>query len=143
MEKLWRGRMKAPEPDLEEILATSRKHGNSLTLPHYYQSRQITPEQSHSKGYWPPPNSSSLPHSASKPHHPTQRSQTQRYPPQSPKKVNVVKKSATTVCTTTLPIEVTRKAVNLMSPAVFNSWLPTKPVTKPEEDHFKELLNIW
>ena len=136
MEKLWRGRMKAPEPDLEEILATSRKHGNSLTLPHHYQSRQITPEQSHSKGYWPPPGSP-----ASKPHHPTQRSQTQRHPPQSPKKVNVVKKSATTtVCASALPLEVTRKAVNLMSSDVFNSWLP---VTKPEENHFKELLNIW
>ena len=150
MEKLWRGRVRAPGPDLEEILASSRQHGNSLTLPNHYQSRAqlLTPEHSHAKGYWPPPSSPTKPNSPKTPKTSVIRAgsspnQPKRKLTSNPKTVK--ERSQTTelgVCEakkTVLPIEVTRKAVNLMSPTVFNSF----KVGKQADDHFKDLLNVW
>ena len=149
LEKLWRGRVKAPGPDLEEILASSRQHGKkSETLPTHYKTR-ITPEISHAKGYWPPPPNtppkSTSPRIATKtPVKPTLSSPSYSRKSSNPKAVR--ERSVTTeisVCskkpTTALPIEVTRKAVNLMSPAVFNSWMPAKP----QEKRFDDFLKVW
>jgi len=149
LEKLWRGRVKAPGPDLEEILASSRQHGNSLTLPNHYKSRPtglLTAEHSHAKGYWPPPSSPTKPSSPKTPVTPTRSSPNQQKRKASNSKI-VKERSQTTAFTpveiaakkTVLPIEVTRKAVNLMSPTVFNSWMPGKQA----DDHFKDLLHVW